>query len=100
MTKIEIKIKPLHRLLIAMDTICSFMNLIKETDISYSKPNFTTKDYKLEQYVLNILRQIPKETTLYEFQCIVWKNITKLDYFQRTNKLLYSNKCKWKSKEE
>lgn len=96
----KIKIKPLHRMLIAMDTICNFMNLIKDQDISYEKPNFTTKDYKLEQYVLNLLRQIPKNTTLYEFQCVVGKKITNLDYYPRPNKLLDCNKSKWKSKEE
>lgn len=73
-----IKISKLHRDLIAMDTICDFMTLIEEMDISYDKPNYTTKDYKLEQYVLILLRKIPKGMTLYEYQSYIGKKVTKL----------------------
>jgi hypothetical protein len=48
--KIEIVLTKQHRAKICEDMIVEFMNLIQELDISYSKPNFTIKDYTLEQF--------------------------------------------------
>lgn len=92
-----IKLTPLHRQLIAMDLICQFMNLITEPDISYDKPNFTTKDYDIKQYLAWMVKNIPPWITLYDYQCYVWKKITNLDKYIRPNRLLNSNKCKWKN---
>lgn len=95
-----IKITPLHRHLIAMDQIVQFMNLIQEQDISYEKPNFTTKDYQLKQYISRIVKQIPDNITLYDYQCKIGKRITNLDYYPRPNKLLNCNKKKWQKFQE
>lgn len=95
----KIKIQPLHRMLIALDDVCQFMSLVTE-EISYDKPNYTTKDYRLEQYVRILLSKIPPDTTLYDFQCHIGKKINNLDYYPRPTKILYSNKRKWRLKEE
>jgi len=77
-----------------MDTMCRFINIIAP-DMSYHKPNFTTKDYTLEQYFRRIAKEIPKGMTIYDYQAYVGKRITNLDYYPRPNrKLLNSNKSK------
>lgn len=48
--KLEIKLTKQHRAKICEDRIVEFMNLIQEQDISYEKPNFTIRDYTLEQF--------------------------------------------------
>lgn len=48
--KIEIILTKQHRAKIAEDQMLEFMNLVKELDICYDKPNFTLKDYTLEQF--------------------------------------------------
>jgi len=94
-----IKITPIHRMLIAMDNMCRFLNLLGQ-DMSYHKPNFTTKDFKLDQYFSWMLKQIPKWMTLYDYQVYVWKKITNLDYYPRPNrKLLSFKKCNGKEKQ-
>jgi len=89
-------ITDLHKLFMTMDTICNFMSQIKDNDICYNKPNFTTKDYKITQYISYITKRIPPETTLYDFQCYVGKKINKLSIFPKPNKSLSIKKTKWK----
>lgn len=48
--KIEIILTKQHRAKICEDMIVEFMNLCKELDMCYDKPNFTLKDYTLEQF--------------------------------------------------
>lgn len=48
--KIEIILTKQHRAKICEDMIVEFMNLVKELDMCYDKPNFTLKDYTLEQF--------------------------------------------------
>lgn len=48
--KIDIVLTKQHRAKICEDMILEFMNLVKELDICYDKPNFTIKDYTLEQF--------------------------------------------------
>jgi len=64
----EPNIDDLHRMNITLQTICMFMWMVK-SDITDSKPNFTTKDY-----------------TLHQFQCYVWRKIDELKLVPRPNK--------------
>jgi len=89
----KINITELHRSLIAMDSICMFINQIKDNDISYDKPNFTTKDYWLDQLLCFIKKQIPHWMTIYEYQSYIGKNISRLKMMTKPrHKVLNSKK--------
>lgn len=68
-----------HRKLIAIDEVCQFMSLVKDDDICYDKPNYTTKDYDIKHYVRVLLDSIPDWITLFEFQCSVWREVNFLN---------------------
>jgi hypothetical protein len=48
--KIEIVLTKQHRAKIAEDQMLEFLNLVKDPEICYEKPNFTIQDYTLEQF--------------------------------------------------
>lgn len=59
--KIEIVLTKQHRAKICEDMIVEFMNLVEELDISYKKPNFTIKDYTLEQFFKRNAKMMDKK---------------------------------------
>lgn len=59
------KIEELHKRLYALESICIFMGMVR-SEITESKPNFTTKDYNLHQ-----------------FQCWVGREIDRLKFVER-----------------
>lgn len=86
---------------ICLDKICQFMRL---WDSAWNNVDFwwklnrTTKDYSLRQRAMTIVKKIPENITLFEFQASIGKQIDLLEQYppKQMKKFLNSNnnKCK------